>query len=132
MLHIYAGVEVLCEIEAHLPDHMLTPLMHSIMHFPEQVHRWNNVHNTWCFFMEQLMAHLKGFVHNAREPAETLIQRISVEKVLQCVPASIRNDISLQCAHIGSSERGIHNSHMQAQTLRHSHTLVRPPQLSCE
>ena len=105
----HPGVEVLCELEAHLPHQVLKPLLHAVMHFPKQVHRWNNVHNTWCFFMERYMAHIKGFVHNAKEPAETLVRRISYEKVMQGIPVSIRQKVSKRCARIGSSTRGLLN-----------------------
>ena len=52
------------------------------------------------------MAHLKGFVHNAKEPGETLIQRITVEKILQGIPPQIREEVSQRCARVGSSTQG--------------------------
>jgi hypothetical protein len=47
------SVEVLCELERYLPCTRFTPCLHNIKHFPQSIHRWNNVRNYWAFSMER-------------------------------------------------------------------------------
>ena len=43
----------LCHLEMVLPKGKFTYIMHALRHLPSNIHRWNNVRNFWCYFMER-------------------------------------------------------------------------------
>jgi hypothetical protein len=58
------SVEVLCELERYLPCTRFTPCLHNIKHFPQSIHRWNNVRNYWAFPMERYYLRYNALIIN--------------------------------------------------------------------
>lgn len=46
-------VEKLCKAEAVLPRTEMAVLLHSLVHVPDIVYKWNSVRNFWSFFGER-------------------------------------------------------------------------------
>ena len=43
----------LAVVEQQLPISLLVYIVHSLVHIPQHIYRWNNVRNYWAFFSER-------------------------------------------------------------------------------
>ena len=46
-------IKALCYFAKYMPKTEQARIIHVIIHFPDLIHRWNNVRNYWAYFNER-------------------------------------------------------------------------------
>ena len=94
-------------MERDLPITMMCYVVHSLVHVPAHIFRWNHVRNCWAFFNERFVGWITRFIKNRHNACANLVNGYGRMTLTRRVDPKIRQLILQRWSELGVSKLGL-------------------------